>query len=90
MSFVQDTGVDVVELLNTGVVDIGNDTIDEELEVLNTSLPSMQIVEGGDTVEIVNILPNRLQYPLGFQITQRGNLRARFTNITVNMPKYAF
>ena len=74
MTFEQDTGIDVIKLLNTGIVDIGNDTIKDELEVL-------QIVQGGDAIKIVNVLLNRFQNLLGFRICQRGNLCARFTNI---------
>ena len=65
MALVKDTGVDGVELGDARQVDIGDHSMEKRVEVIISSLACIDIVEGCDTVEVIDIFPNRFQYLLG-------------------------
>ena len=61
MPLVEDAGVDGVELGDACQVDVGDHSIEKRVEVITSSLACIDIVEGCDTVEVIDIFSNRFQ-----------------------------
>ena len=55
MTLKKDTGIDTVELRNTSKVDVGDDSIENEVEVFFSCHSSIKEVGSSNTVEVVNI-----------------------------------
>ena len=55
MTFVQNARIDGVELGESCKVDVGDDTIENEAEMISSFISSIQIVLGRYAVEVVNI-----------------------------------
>ena len=81
MTLEQDAGIDGVELSYACQVNIGYDSIEDEVEVIVSCLACINVVEGYDTVKVIDIFPNGFQYLQGLFLAQRGNLSSSFTNI---------
>ena len=58
MSLVKETGIDSVELTNARQIDVGDDSIEDVMEMVMSGLTSIQILESSNAVDVVNILPD--------------------------------
>ena len=58
MALVKDTGIDSVELTNARQIDVGDDSIEDVVEMFMSGLTSIQIVESSNAVEVIKILPD--------------------------------
>ena len=61
MTFEQDASVNCVELLNASEVDVGDDTIEKEVEVVATKITSVKVMLSSDAVIVVYIFSYRVQ-----------------------------
>ena len=61
MPFVENTGVDGIQLHESCQVDVGDDSIENEVEMLVSIRASVDIVEGSNAVEVINILAKRVK-----------------------------
>ena len=55
MTLEQDAGIDGVELGDACQVDIGDNSVEDIVEVIISSLACIDIVEGCDTIKIIHI-----------------------------------
>ena len=61
MPFIVNDSVDQVKLLNGGVVGVTNDRIEKKVKVDESRIASIQIMEGGNAIDIRNFLLHTLQ-----------------------------
>ena len=81
MALVQDTCIYGVQLINTSKIDVTNDVIEKKMEMIMAGTSSIQIVQGSDAEEVIDVFTDIGKNLQGFFFGQWGNFSSSLADI---------